>query len=231
MKKTPNLWAVLMITLPFAACQKSEISTPGDPALLQQRSKKAGAPTATTSYGGQSTGVIATVWSTQTATVVSTQTILAQTTALPAGGGSQESYATQVSVSNALTAEALQASVAGAAGSTTSVASASKLNFNAGGTSITADSVWTKAGVSCGSAPAGSSGLSNLVVNGTAVAVTGLTNQVVSLPNGGMLIINEQSSNKKSALENITVTGMHILIPNVADIRLASARAEIKCSR
>jgi hypothetical protein len=91
------------------------------------------------------------------------------------------------------------------------------------GVGITADLVMARASQVLGAAGSGSSVLSNLSINGTPIAVTGAPNQAVWIP-GGQVIINEQTV---SSTGTAVVNALHVAIPGVADVVIASATAGI----
>jgi hypothetical protein len=227
MKKTAYLCALSLTLFALTACEKSDVTTTETQETVL--SKKGGGTTAAPVFGGQATGVNAIVVNTQQPIVTSNQTILAQTAALPATGGSQQASATAVSIPGALSADALTASANGVGDRTVSQSSATNLNITIAGNVITATSVQSSATAVCGSSPGGSTTIENLVVNGNPVTVTGAANQAIFLPTGGMIMINEQSVSKKGGKGSIVVTGLHLILPNGSDIRIASAKAEIKC--
>jgi len=70
---------------------------------------------------------------------------------------------------------------------------------------------------------AGSSSVSNLLLNGVPVPVSGAPNQTVSIP-GGQMVINEQLTSPTG----IVVNALHITVGGVADVVIASAVAAIQ---
>jgi hypothetical protein len=104
------------------------------------------------------------------------------------------------------------------------------------GNQITADFLMAQSTASCGSGPAvtGSSQLSNLVINGQTITVTGVPNQTVTLPNG-TAIINEQVSSVLGSIGELTVNALHVTTRNaitgqeLADVVLAMSNASIDC--
>lgn len=76
---------------------------------------------------------------------------------------------------------------------------------------------------------AGVTSVTNLTVAGVTIAVTGAANQVVPLPGGGQIIINEQVSSTSGNYAEITVTALRIAVPGEIDVRIARAHADIRC--
>ena len=74
-----------------------------------------------------------------------------------------------------------------------------------------------------GAAGTGSATISNLLVNGVPIAITGAPNQIVGIP-GGQLIINEQTI---SSTGTTVVNALHVTVAGVADVVIASATAGI----
>jgi hypothetical protein len=233
MKKMTLLWSIVLALFALSACEKTNI--PESQAGEIDAARKGGGgstavtPTATVTFGGQATGVNAIVVNTSNPVVTSNQTILAQTPLLPASGGYLVADAVSAEIAGVLTANTLNASITGQNGSTTSEASATGLSITISGNVISASSVHSTAIASCGATLSGKSVIENLVINGTPVIVTGAANQAVYLPGGGMIILNEQSVSRKAKPATITVTGIHIILPNGSDVRVASAKADIKC--
>lgn len=76
----------------------------------------------------------------------------------------------------------------------------------------------------------GQSRIAGLTIEGQPVAVSGEPNQMIQLPrNLGSLILNEQVSSTHGNIGNITVTAMHLNAGDLADLKLASAHADMKC--
>ena len=218
------LWSVVLTSLLFTACQTEDLATPS---IAREHIYAAkGGQQSVTSYSGYGTALNATITSSQNGTVTSNQYSFAYTGLLPAIGGSLNASAAQALVEGALSADSLEASTTGQNNQTISVASATNVSITVGGNVITAGYVASTATTNCATA-SGSSVIENLVVNGTAVTVTGTPNQTVVLSPNTFLIINEQSSSKKVKGKNITVSGLHLVGSN--DIRVATANALTKC--
>lgn len=228
MKTLSIFWSVVMATLFFTACQTEDLASPIGHGSSEVKAAKGGAQSGVVTYGGQATGLNATITTTQNGTVVSNQTILSQTALLPATGGSLSASHGQAAIEGVLSFDSLTAAISGQTNTTTSNASATNLNVTVNGIVITAVYVASTATATCGGTN-GSSTIQNLIVNGEPVTVTGAPNQTVFLSPTSFMIINEQSTNKKARNKNISVSALHIIIPNHADIRVATSRSEIKC--
>lgn len=228
MKTFSILWSLLVGSLIFGSCEVDDLASPAKENRSELTERKGASQNSTVVYGGQATGLNATITTLHNGTVVSNQTILSQTGLLPVSGGNLNSAYSQAFIEGSLSIESLNASVSGQANQTVSFSSATNLYVTVDGNVITADYAEANATTTCGTA-SGSVQVQNLVVNGTLVVVTGTPNQMVYLSSGGFLIINEQSSSKKVKAKNISVTALHIIIPNGADIRIATARSEVKC--
>ena len=118
-------------------------------------------------------------------------------------------------------------------------ASVAELNLAVSGNTIAAGFLMSQAEAVCEAgvaAVSGASQIANLVINGQEIVVTGDPNQTVPLPNGGRVVINEQSSMAKGGRGDITVTALHIVANDlagnrVADIAIGRAHADITCGR
>src|SRR5712691_112011 len=156
--------------------------------------------------------------------------VLSDTGPLPQSGGALEASLLDVSVPNLLTAEVAHASTVGQGDRSRSEASVAALAVTAGGNTVGAGFLMANATAVCGPGGASASGnseLAELVINGQQVVVTGAPNQTVMLPGGGKVIINEQTSNGPG---DITVNALHVIVPGVADVIIASAHADITCA-
>jgi hypothetical protein len=141
----------------------------------------------------------------------------------------------------ALTAEVLHASTVAQGNQSRTQATVASFNLNVAGQAISGEFLKAQAQAQCSKGRAsvsGSSEIVNLVINGgTPVVVSGEANQVVNLPGGGVVIINEQTGTGATADRgDITVNALHIKIPGVpgtntdTDIIIASAHADITCA-
>jgi len=125
-------------------------------------------------------------------------------------------------IPSALSAETLSASTISWADQVDSEASLGNLSMTVAGVGITADFVMAEASQVLGAAGSGSSTLTNLVINGTPIAVTGAPNQAVWIP-GGQVILNEQTISSTGAVVN----ALHVVVTGVADVVVASATAGV----
>ncbi len=236
MKKITTLWSVLVISLTFASCEKTELPAPAPETQNGSQFKKTsaggggntGGQTATATYGGRATGIDATIWDFQNPIVTSNQATFADTYFLPASGGAVTKSELQATIQGSLTANTVNASITGQGNSTQTEASVADVQITTGGHTISATNLQATATAGCGAVLSGTSQVGSLVVNGQTITVTGAPNQAIYLANGGMILINERSTSKKGT-PGITLTALHIIIPNAADIKIAAARADIKC--
>jgi len=182
-------------------------------------------------FSGQATVVKASV------PALGINTVISDTGGLPGSGGALEASLLDVSVPGLLTADVAHATTIGQGDRTRSEASVADLNLVVFGNIITADFLMSRAMAVCGAAPTGSSEIANLVVNGQTITVGTEPNQIITLPNG-RIVINEQtaSSSQKGNNSNssITVNALHVTVNNpvtggVTDVIFASAHADINC--
>ena len=187
------------------------------------------------SFGGQSTGVQATV---PAAGVV----IKAASGQLPPSGGEVDASLLSGDIPGSATggAVALSAgtlhSVVVGLDETDAEASLANVSLTISGNGITTDFMMARSNASCGPGPAvtGSSELANLVINGQAITVTGNPNQTVALPNG-TVIINQQLPSLSGTSGELSVMALHVTTIDtithqvLADVMLAIADAQIDC--
>jgi hypothetical protein len=162
------------------------------------------------------------------ATVLGTSVTVAHAGPLPSSGGAQEASLLKASEPGLLTAEVLHASTVGQGDRSRSEASVADLSLTVAGNTVTADFLMSRAMAVCGSGGAttsGSSELAGLTINGQRITVGAPPNQTVDLPDGSKVIINEQSTSPGS----MTVNALHVIVPGVADVVVASAHADITC--
>jgi len=126
-------------------------------------------------------------------------------------------------VPSMLTAETLSATAISYADEVDSAASLGNLSMTVAGIGITADFVMAQASQVSGAPGSGSSTLTNLLINGTPIAVSGDPNQAIPIP-GGQVIINEQTI---SSTGSAVVNALHVVVAGVADVAIASATAGI----
>jgi len=150
-------------------------------------------------------------------------TALADTGTLTTANNALDASTLAGGIPAALSAETLSASTISWADQVDSEASLGNLSMTVAGVGITADFVMAQASQVLGAAGSGSSTLTNLVVNGTPIAVTGAPNQAVWIP-GGQVIINEQTI---SSTGTAIVNALHVVVTGVADVVVASATAGV----
>ncbi len=169
---------------------------------------------------GQAAGVQATVFSLFGGTTLG----LANTGAL--SGPTDALRASQLAGNlplAALTAEVPSATTIGYPDQVDSAASLANLALSIAGSTIGADLLTSRASAILNGGGAGSSSVSNLLLNGAPVPVSGAPNQTVSIP-GGQMVINEQLTSPTG----IVVNALHITVGGVADVVIASAVAGIQ---
>ena len=179
---------------------------------------------ATPGYSGRGTALKATVLG---------QTITqGDTGPLPSSGGALEASLPELNVPDTLQASVLHASTVGQGNQSRAEASVASFDATVAGNTVSADFLRSEARATCNGSNAsvsGSSEIANLVVNGQSVAVSGAPNQTVNLPGGGSIVINEQSGSVSGNYGEMTVNALHIVVPGVADIVVASSHADIAC--
>lgn len=176
-------------------------------------------------YGGQATVVNAGL-------PIIAPIVLADTGPLPPGGGAEEASLLGANVPGVLSAQVLHATTVGRGGHSRSEASVADVNLTLGGNSISAGLLMSRAEARCQGSNASVSGDSevvNLQVNGVDIPVSGSPNQTVSLPNGS-IIINEQQPFVDGNFADITVNALHAVVDQVADVTVSQSQAAITCS-
>jgi hypothetical protein len=170
-------------------------------------------------YSGQATGA--------RVTVLGNTTVLSDTGPLPPSGGAREASLLEATVPGTLSAEALHASTVGQGNVSRAEASVANADLTVAGNHIAADFLMARAEAECtggGPSVSGNSDIARLVINGQEAAVTGAPNQTISLPNG-RVVVNEQQSSPG----DITVNALHVIVDGVADVVISSAHADISC--
>ena len=180
-----------------------------------------GTSTPTTGVTGDATAVRATLLG--VLGLFSTTTALSDTGTLAGTDVAREASQVTGSIPSLLGAEVLSASTIAWPNQVASQASLANLNLGLAGIGITADSIVAQASQVAGAAGTGSATISNLLVNGVPIAITGAPNQIVGIP-GGQLIINEQTI---SSTGTAVVNALHVTVAGVADVVIASATAGI----
>lgn len=122
-----------------------------------------------------------------------------------------------------LTGEALHATTIGWPDQVASEASLANLALSLPGVSIGADFVMAQAQSVLNGGSSGSSTLSNLLLNGAPVVVSGEPNQSISIP-GGLLVINQQTQ----SASGMVVNALRVIVNGVADVTVGSATAGIQ---
>src|SRR2546430_11577205 len=154
--------------------------------------------------------------------------VLSDTGNIDSAGGAKDASLLNVSVPGLLLGEVLHATAIGGGGSSRSEASIANLNLTVAGNTISADFVMGRANAFCGSPGTTVNGITEvhgLVVNCQSIGVTGFANQIVSLPGGGSIVINEQTGSYSSG--SIQVNALHVRVPGVADVVTASSSAAV----
>ena len=172
-----------------------------------------------TSYSGRATVV--------NASVPGLAPIVLVDAALSPSGGAEEASLLNASVPGLLTAEVLHASTIGKGNSSESEASVANVVLTVGGNTISGDFLESRATAKCtgsGATVSGSSEITALSVNNQTIMISGQPNQTVSLPIG-QVIINEQHTGPGE----ITVNALHVIVPEIADVIVSSAHADITC--
>ena len=184
-------------------------------------------------FGGSATGAQVTVPATGT-------TIRAATGSLATSGGTADASLLTASIPGSVTggAVSLSAGVMHSAISgltaTHSESSAENLNLTVSGNQISADFLMARSFASCGPAVSGDVQVSNLVINGQAITVTGAANQTITLPNGSV-VINQQSASVSPPSATATITAIYVHTQDpitgqaLADVSVAMVSAEITC--
>ena len=209
-----TLVGTLIGTLVVVAC-----SDPRSPGVPLAPSFATTAPQSTT-YSGQATVV--------QATVLGQSIQLVNAGPLPPEGGAAQDNLLAATVPGLLSAEVLHAATVAGGSHSRSEASVANVTVTAGGNTITAGFLMARAEARCtdGTASAsGSSEIALLTINSQTVAVSGDTNQTITLPTASV-VINEQRRDGAGA---ITVNALHVVVTGVADVVISSAHADIGC--
>src|SRR3989454_87003 len=204
--------AALAAALLVSACSDARNPAAPRPAFL------ATAASATT-YSGRATVV--------QAGGLGQQINLGGTGPLPPEGGAQEKSLLDATVPELLSVEILHASTVGEGNHSRSEASVAQLSVAAGGNTISAGFLMARAEARCtdgGATTSGSSEIAELTINNASIVVSGEPNQTILLPNG-QVVINEQNT----AAGDITVNALHVVVNGIADVVVSSAHADIGC--
>jgi hypothetical protein len=163
-----------------------------------------------------------------TGTIAGTNLTYADTLALPSTGGTQGADELSGGLPGLLAADSLHAATVGQGDRTRSEASLGGLSLAVGADTVTADFAMSQTMAVTGGTPAlsGTVDLSGLVVNGSPVVVTGQPNQTITLPDG-QLVLTEQQISSTGGVSTITMTALHLVISGTADVRVAPSAAGV----
>ena len=159
---------------------------------------------------------------------------------LPSAGGSDTDEILNANVTTplTLTASVIKATTQGSGSTATSVARAAGLHLILGTlVNLTSTTIKSTATATCGANGAtvsGASVIENLVINGTAVTVTGARNQVVNI--GPVHLVINQQIKHVDGFGSITVNALRITVTDplnnnkiLATVVLSSAHADVTC--
>ena len=150
---------------------------------------------------------------------------------LPPQGGAYSNAQLSASVSGVASASVLHASTIGQGDRTRSQSSSASIVILATGCRISAGFAISRAQAVCsatGVVLSGEAQISDLIVNGQRIVVTGQANQTVWLPLGlGRLVINE----RVTASGVITVRALRCVLRGQADVVISEARAGVVCGQ
>jgi hypothetical protein len=149
-------------------------------------------------------------------------TALADTGPLGGPHDARDASLLEWTIPSLLTGEVLHATTIGRETQVESQASLGNLVLSIAGTTISAEFVLARATAAAGPAAAGHAVIAGLLVNGLPILATGEPNQRIDVP-GGYLLIHELHRAPGSA----SVNALHLVIPGVADVVIASATASL----
>jgi len=184
-------------------------------------------------FGGYATGAQVTVTATGT-------TVRAASGSLPSSGGGVDASLLVGDIPGSATggvvslSSGVMHSAASGITGTQAEASMADITLTVSGNQITADFLMARSSAACAPAVAGSSEITNLVINGQSIVVTGAPNQTVTLPNG-TAVINQQFPNVGATSATMNVNALRVTTNDpitgapVADVMLATIDAEIQC--
>lgn len=172
-------------------------------------------------YGGRGTAI--------KASVLGVPILLSDTGPLPRSGGNMEASSLKATVPGLLTADVLRAAAVGENDRTHSEASVTNFSITVEGNTIASSYLLARA-VAVGGpgdpAIRGESEIVGLVINGETIVVSGAPNQSLALPNG-QVVLNEQQGRVADNAGDITVNALHVVIKEAADVLISSAHASI----
>ncbi|MBZ5559243.1 MAG: hypothetical protein LAO77_18375 [Acidobacteriia bacterium] len=150
---------------------------------------------------------------------------VADTGAIPTDGGWAGATAQTAAVGGVLTADTIVSSASGALTGASAASSASLSNvviLPGAPASVTASFVRSQVSVT-GSGAGGYSEIGSLTFGGSAIPVTGLPNQTVSLLGVATLIINQQTP----TAQGLVVNALHLILATGEEVILSSASSSI----
>ena len=168
---------------------------------------------------GQARGVQATTFGLLGAST----TVLADTGTLNSPSDARSASGLSGAVGAVFTSGVLHAASIGATDRVSSEASVADLAIRAGGFTIGADFVMSRAQAAADGIGTARVDITGMTIGGAPVMVTGEPNQTLILP-GGRLVINEQQT---SAAQS-RVAALHLVIDGVADVIVAAASANAR---
>ncbi|OFV94298.1 MAG: hypothetical protein A3F68_08855 [Acidobacteria bacterium RIFCSPLOWO2_12_FULL_54_10] len=172
-------------------------------------------------YGGQGTAI--------KASVLGVAIVLSDSGPLPRSGGNQEASSLKATVPGLLTADVLRAAAVGENEGTHSEASVTNFCITVEGNTIASNYLVARAAAVGGAGDpviSGGSEIVGLIINGETVVVSGEPNQSLALPNGHV-VLNEQQGSVADNAGDITVNALHVVIKETADLLISSAHASI----
>ena len=150
---------------------------------------------------------------------------------LAAEGGYLHCGLLDVSVLGVLRANVLSASTSGSTGNAHSRASLADVVLTVpGAPTITASFLQARTHAHC-KGTSGSSHIAQLTVGGKAITVGTAPNQVIALPLGVKLILNEQTHTQTGAYREVRTNALRLIVPGVAEVILSGAKSDIRCSK
>jgi hypothetical protein len=223
-----QLLSITILTF-FTGCTKDTLDEPlsssGESAVMSSAATSQNSGNAI-GFSGQATAI--------KATILGISTAFSETKPLPSSGGAEKETLLEAGIPSTLSAQVLHASTVGQGNKSQSEASVANLSVTVVGNTITAGFLQSRASAVCADgnqSTSGSSEIASLTVNGQNITVTGEPNQTIALPLGaGSIIINEQKRSSEGKHGSIDVTALHIIVPGVADVAIASVHADITCS-
>jgi hypothetical protein len=161
---------------------------------------------------------------------------------LSESGGAEKSSVLSVSreqTNGLLSAEVVHAAVVGQGNNSHAEAFVASVSLTVANNTIEAGLLRSRAKATCDGAgqasASGSSELAELVINGSAITVSGEPNQTENLT-GLKVVINEQSGSADGNRADITVNALHVTAfdpiskQELADVVISSAHADISCA-